>query len=42
MLSALLATAGVVLILVVVREVFHTLFHPSGRGRLTMSVFALV
>lgn len=40
---AVVATAGGALLnLVIAREVFHTLFHPSGRGTLTMAVFRLV
>ena len=38
----LLVVAGVVVILVVLREVFHTLFHPTGEGGLTMGVFSAV
>lgn len=33
---------GLVLIALVAREVFHTLFHPGGRGELTLWVFRLV
>ena len=33
---------GAALILGVLREVFHTLFHPAGQGAPTMSVFRLV
>lgn len=34
--------AGALLILVVLREVFHTLFHPSGQGGLSMLVFRAI
>ena len=37
------ATAGgVALVLIVLREVFHALFHPGGRGQLSMLVFRTV
>lgn len=33
---------GALLIALVLRELFHTLFHPAGRGDLSMAVFRLV
>ena len=33
---------GALLVLGILREVFHTLFHPAGRGGPTMSVFRVV
>lgn len=36
------AVGGTLLVLVVIREVFHSLFHPSGQGGLTMSAFRIV
>ena len=37
------ATAGgVALVLIVLREVFHNLFHPGGQGQLSMLVFRAV
>ena len=41
-MSALSVAAGVLLVLVVAREVFHTLFHPGGQGSLTIGVFKSV
>jgi hypothetical protein len=41
-MSLLPAIAGVVLIGVVLREVFSTLFHPTGQPRLTTAVFRAV
>lgn len=41
-MSILLPALGAALVLVTLREVFHTLFHPSGQGRLTMGVFRAV
>lgn len=38
-MDALLIAAGATLIVLVVREIFHTLFHPSGHGDATMLVF---
>jgi hypothetical protein len=38
----LVTTAGVVLALLVVRDVFHTLFHPAGQGSIARAVFGLV
>lgn len=40
MLSWLITAAGVVLVALVLREIFHTLFHPSGQGRLSRMAFA--
>jgi hypothetical protein len=37
--SVIATSGGLVLIFVVLREVFHSLFHPAGRGRLSMGVF---
>ena len=33
---------GVALVVIVLREVFHALFHPGGRGELSMLVFRAV
>lgn len=41
-MSVALPAAGAVLVLVVLREIFHTLFHPSGQGGLTMLAFRFV
>ncbi len=41
-MSAVTTLAGVALIAAVAREVFHSLFHPSGRGTLTVFVFRAV
>lgn len=38
-MDAVLIAAGAALIVLVVREVFHTLFHPSGHGGATLLVF---
>ena len=37
-----LTVLGAVLVAVVLREVFHTLFHPGGRGGVSMFVFRTV
>ncbi|MFP5450412.1 MAG: potassium channel family protein, partial [Thermoleophilia bacterium] len=42
MTSVVLIVAGISLVLVVLREVFHSLFHPSGHGGLTMVVFKTI
>lgn len=42
MLAVLAAGAGVLLVLVALRDVFHTLLHPSGRGRLSPVIASLV
>ena len=34
-----LTVAGALLVVGVLREVFHTLFHPSGRGALSLAIF---
>lgn len=34
--------AGVALVLIVLREVFHALFHPGGQGKFSMLVFRAV
>ena len=41
-MSVVLPVAGVALIFVVAREVFHMLFHPAGQGGLTIRVFQAV
>lgn len=41
-MSVLLTLAGAALVALVLREVFHTIFHPSGRGELSMLVFRSV
>ena len=41
-MSVALPVVGALLVLVVLREVFHTLFHPSGQGGLTMLAFRAV
>ena len=40
MLSVLVTAVGVVLVLGTLREVFHTLLHPGGRGIVSTAVFA--
>ena len=39
-MTAILTTAGVGLIVIAVRDIFHTLWHPSGFGTLSHVVFA--
>ncbi|WP_125777316.1 potassium channel family protein [Antribacter gilvus] len=41
-LTVLATVAGVVLVLVAVRDVFDTLLHPSGQGRVSVVVTGLV
>lgn len=41
-MNALATIAGAALVLLVLREVFHTIFHPSGRGQLSVLVFRSV
>ncbi len=41
-MSVVSTIAGALLVLGTLREVFHTLLHPSGHAQPTMSVFALV
>lgn len=41
-MSVLLTLAGAALVALMLREVFHTIFHPSGRGELSMLVFRSV
>ncbi len=41
-MTSFLTIAGVVLILITLRDVFHTLWHPSGFGTLSRLVFTLV
>ncbi|WP_347059849.1 potassium channel family protein [Blastococcus sp. HT6-30] len=36
----MITATGVVLVAVVLRELFHTLFHPSGQGRVSRIAFA--
>lgn len=38
-MSLVLVLAGAALVLLALREVFHTLFHPAGQGPLTMLIF---
>ncbi len=42
MMSAVLIALGIGLVLATLREVFHSLFHPSGQGGLTMLVFRVI
>lgn len=41
-MSVALTAVGVALVGLVLRDVFHTIFHPSGRGQLSMHVFRSV
>lgn len=41
-MSVVLPALGAALVLGTLREVFHTLFHPSGQGRPTMGIFRAV
>lgn len=38
----LVTVVGILLVTVVVRDVFHTLFHPVGRGSIAPQVMKLV
>ncbi len=38
----LVAAAGLVVVLVVLRDIFHTLFHPSGQGTIAWLVMGVV
>lgn len=38
----LVSVAGAVLVLAVLQDIFHTLWHPSGRGRITRVVMVAV
>jgi hypothetical protein len=42
MTTAIPVVAGVVVILVIIRDVFHTLFHPSSSGALSSRVIRVV
>jgi voltage-gated potassium channel Kch len=42
MSTAIPVVAGVVVILVIIRDVFHTLFHPSSRGALSSQTIRIM
>lgn len=42
MVDASVQVLGALAVLVVLRDIFHTIYHPAGRGRLSSSVMAAV